>query len=179
MIPLVLSLLFAPDLAALSSDDWRTREAASKRLAGTTRGAILAVVCPNHADPEVRFRLQLGRHDYRLTVAAAFAVCRPEPCPFREAHWWADRPDRLAALERVATRLGLHDPDCENPAWHRWSGEDQFLAAAFPFAASVGGWLNVTRGRATAWAWGEHLAAAAALAPVAAWGRRFRPPTPP
>ena len=151
-------LAFAADLGQLGSDDWRTRHAATKRLAGTIRGALLSMLCVEHVDPEVRMRLRLGRPDYPLAVAAAFAVCRPEPCPFREAHWWADRPDRLAALERVATRLGLHDPDCENPAWHRWSGEDQFLAAAFPFAASVGGWLNVTRGRATAWAWGEHLA---------------------
>lgn len=152
MLALALSLLFGPDLSDLASDDWRTREAASKRLAGTTRGAILATICPGHADPEVWMRLRLGRHDYRLDVAAAFAVCRPEPCPFREAHWWADRPDRLAALERVAARLGLHDPDCESPSWYSWTGHDQFLAAEHPFAASVGGWLNVCRGRATCWA---------------------------
>ena len=152
MLTLLLSLLFAPDLAALGSPDWPTRHAASKRLAGTTRGTVLAVLCPGHVDPEVRMRLTLGHRDYRLTVAAAFAVCRPEPCPFREAHWWADRPDRLAALERVATRLGLHDPECERPAWYTWTGEDQFMAAAHPFAASVAGWVNVCRGRATCWA---------------------------
>jgi len=153
MLTLLLFLFFGADLAALSSDDWPTRHAATKRLAGTTRGAILAVVCPNHADPEVRFRLQLGRHDHQLTLAATFALCRPEPCQFRDAHWWADRPDRLAALERVATRLGLYDPECEPPpAWYSWSPADQFWVAVHPFAASVAEWVNVRRGRATCWA---------------------------
>lgn len=152
MLTLLLFLFFGADLAALSSDDWPTRHAATKRLAGTTRGAILAILCYDHPDCEIRHRIRLGRHDHRLEIAAAFAVCRPEPCPFREAHWWADRPDRLAALERVATRLGLHDPECERPAWYTWTGEDQFMAAAHPFAASVAGWVNVCRGRATCWA---------------------------
>ena len=140
-------MLVVPDAAAMASPRWEVRAAATARLKGTWRGTLLAVL--PHGDPEVQMRMRIVcPRDPGLELAAAWTLSQSGCVPYRESHWWADRPDRLAALERAGAMLGLFDPAREVPAWRTWDGTDQFQAAQYPFARSVESFVGQCRGRA-------------------------------
>lgn len=121
MLTAILFLVLGRDLAALGSDEWAVRDAATRRLTGTLRGEVAALAFDDHPDPEVRFRLQLAVRGNRyptVTYAAAlWMIGRPvcdSPHWYDDARWWT-RLDRLAVLDRAAAALRVSKPD-EAPA---------------------------------------------------------------
>lgn len=109
----LLALFFAPDLDQLGSPDWSVRAAATAKLRGTVRGALVSVVGARSPDPEVRARSVIIGPRWTLTDAlAAWCLVVPGPAPWPECDRWYFDHEARAAIFRAAKRLRLWNP-CE------------------------------------------------------------------